>query len=69
MLEVQLLSVLGTHHDGEPYTSLVGFAATAVFRADAPPAGGDAYGSIQRQIEMFEDLPGPAVVVTSWELF
>lgn len=28
MLENQLLGVLGTHHDGEPYTSLVGFAAT-----------------------------------------
>ena len=28
MLESQLLGVLGTHHDGEPYTSLVGFAAT-----------------------------------------
>ena len=28
MLGSQLLGVLGTHHDGEPYTSLVGFAAT-----------------------------------------
>lgn len=28
MLEGQLLGVLGTHRDGEPYTSLVGFAAT-----------------------------------------
>jgi len=28
MLEKQLLGVLGTQHDGEPYTSLVGFAAT-----------------------------------------
>ncbi len=28
MLKGQLLGVLGTHHDGEPYTSLVGFAAT-----------------------------------------
>jgi nitroimidazol reductase NimA-like FMN-containing flavoprotein (pyridoxamine 5'-phosphate oxidase superfamily) len=28
MLEEQLLGVLGTHHEGEPYTSLVGFAAT-----------------------------------------
>lgn len=27
MLESQLLGVLGTHHNGEPYTSLVGFAA------------------------------------------
>jgi putative heme iron utilization protein len=28
LLEGQLLGVLGTHHGGEPYTSLVGFAAT-----------------------------------------
>jgi hypothetical protein len=28
LLSSQLLGVLGTHHDGEPYTSLVGFAAT-----------------------------------------
>ena len=28
LLDTQLLGVLGTHHDGEPYTSLVGFAAT-----------------------------------------
>jgi hypothetical protein len=28
LLDSQLLGVLGTHHGGEPYTSLVGFAAT-----------------------------------------
>lgn len=33
MLESQLLGVLGTHHDGEPYTSLVGFAATEDLKA------------------------------------
>lgn len=42
---------------------MVGFAATAAFRSDAPPSGGDAYGSIQRQLEQFATLPGPAVVV------
>lgn len=42
---------------------MVGFAATAQFRSDAPPAGGDAYGSLQQQLELFEELPGPAVVV------
>ena len=42
---------------------MVGFAATASFRSDAPPVGGDAYGSIQRQLEQFATLPGPAVVV------
>jgi 4-hydroxy-4-methyl-2-oxoglutarate aldolase len=42
---------------------MVGFAATAAFRSDAPPAGGDAYGSMDKQVERFADLPGPAVVV------
>jgi putative heme iron utilization protein len=32
LLETQLLAVLGTHHDGEPYTSLVGFAAAPDLR-------------------------------------
>jgi regulator of RNase E activity RraA len=42
---------------------MVGFAATASFRSDAPPAGGDAYGSMESQVERFAKLPGPAVVV------
>jgi len=42
---------------------MVGFAATAQFRSDAPPSGGDAYGSLQGQLEQFAELPGPAVVV------
>jgi regulator of RNase E activity RraA len=42
---------------------IVGFACTAAFRSDAPPAGGDAYGSIGAQLDQFAKLPGPAVVV------
>jgi len=42
---------------------MVGFAATAAFRSGAPPAGGSAYGSLSDQVETFEALPGPAVVV------
>lgn len=42
---------------------MVGYAATASFRSDAPPPGGDAYGSMQTQIDQFAKLPGPAVVV------
>jgi regulator of RNase E activity RraA len=42
---------------------IVGFACTASFRSDAPPAGGDAYGSIGAQLEQFAKLPGPPVVV------
>jgi 4-hydroxy-4-methyl-2-oxoglutarate aldolase len=42
---------------------MVGFAATAAFRSDAPPQGGDAYGSMDKQVEKFGELPGPAIVV------
>ncbi len=42
---------------------MVGYAATAAFRSGAPPAGGEAYGSMSDQIEAFAALPGPAVVV------
>ena len=42
---------------------MVGFATTASFRSGAPPRTGDAYGSIERQLETFADLAGPAVVV------
>jgi 4-hydroxy-4-methyl-2-oxoglutarate aldolase len=42
---------------------MVGYAATAAFRSDAPPVGGDAYGSMDKQLEQFANLPGPAVVV------
>jgi regulator of RNase E activity RraA len=42
---------------------LVGFAATATFRASAPPRAGDAYSSIDKQVERFAELSGPAVVV------
>lgn len=42
---------------------MVGFAATACFRSDAPPMGGDAYGSMQKQLEQFTKLAGPPVVV------
>ncbi len=45
------------------FPPVVGYACTAGFRSDAPPKGGDAYGSIQKQLEQFEALPGPAMVV------
>jgi regulator of RNase E activity RraA len=45
------------------FPPMVGYAATASFRSDAPPMGGDAYGSLQAQLEQFAKLPGPAVVV------
>ena len=45
------------------FPPVVGYAATGCFRSDAPPVGGDAYGSLQKQLEQFAALPGPAVVV------
>ena len=45
------------------FPPVIGYACTAAFRSDAPPKGGDAYGSIQKQLEQFEQLPGPAMVV------
>ena len=42
---------------------MVGYAATAAFRSDAPPGSGDAYGSLETQLELFAQIPGPAVVV------
>ncbi len=42
---------------------MVGFAATAAFRASGPPASGDGYGSLADQIKQFESLPGPVVVI------
>lgn len=42
---------------------MMGFACTACFRSDAPPAKGDAYGSMEQQVARFAELPGPAVVV------
>lgn len=44
------------------FPPMVGYAATASFRSDAPPVGGDAYTSIESQLEQFARLPGPAIV-------
>jgi len=42
---------------------MVGFAATAAFRSDAPPTGADTYGSMDQQVARFAELGGPAIVV------
>ena len=42
---------------------MVGFASTAAFRSSAFPGKGDAYGTLEKQVEGFAALPGPAVVV------
>jgi 4-hydroxy-4-methyl-2-oxoglutarate aldolase len=41
---------------------IVGFAATASFRS-ASPTKKSTYASLESQVEMFAELPGPAVVV------
>ncbi|WP_425616435.1 RraA family protein [Anatilimnocola sp. NA78] len=45
------------------FPPVIGYACTAAFRSDAPPKGGDAYGGLQKQLEQFAALPGPAMVV------
>ena len=42
---------------------MVGFAATATFRAAAPPRSGDLYAGLARQVEQLAATPGPKVVV------
>lgn len=42
---------------------MVGFASTAAFRSDAPPESGGAYGDLVDQVDTFEELPGPPVMV------
>lgn len=42
---------------------MVGIASTAAFRSGAAPPKGDAYGSLDQQVESFAALGGPAVVV------
>src|SRR5437763_11310428 len=42
---------------------MVGYAATATFRAAAPPRTGDVYSGLAQQVASFAELPGPPVVV------
>src|SRR5947209_14018632 len=42
---------------------MVGYAATATFRASAAPASGNVYSGLAEQVAAFADLPGPPVVV------
>jgi 4-hydroxy-4-methyl-2-oxoglutarate aldolase len=42
---------------------IVGFAATATFRAAAAPRAGDSYATTAMQVERFGELSGPPIVV------
>lgn len=54
----------GTIHANFPeMPPMVGYASTAAFRSSDFPGKGDAYGSMEHQVQGFAELPGPAVVV------
>ena len=42
---------------------MVGFATTATFRALSPPRGSDVYSSLDNQLQVISQMPGPAVIV------
>src|SRR5437588_809230 len=42
---------------------IAGYAATATMRCEQPRAQGDVYGSLDRQVARFAELPGPPIVV------
>jgi 4-hydroxy-4-methyl-2-oxoglutarate aldolase len=42
---------------------VVGFAATATFRASMPPRRGEGYAGVEEQVQRFGELDGPAIVV------
>lgn len=44
--------------------AMVGFASTATVRASAIASGRDVYQSLEEQLSLFTELPGPPVVVT-----
>jgi len=41
----------------------VGYAATATFRSSGAPSEGDAYTALAKQVERFDELSGPPIVV------
>ncbi len=45
------------------FTPMVGYAVTVSFRSDAPPQGGDIYGSVGQLLEQYSQVPGPPVMV------
>jgi len=42
---------------------IVGYASTATLRTAFPKVEGGVYGSLEKQVEAFQELPGPAMVV------
>ena len=42
---------------------MVGYAATATYRGDAPARQGDVYAALDAQVERYGELPGPPVMV------
>lgn len=45
------------------FPPMVGFALTSTFRSMAPPRDKDVYASLDMQLDLFDQLPGPPVIV------
>ncbi len=45
------------------FPPMVGFALTSTFRSMAPPRDKDVYASLDMQLDLFDKLPGPPVIV------
>ena len=45
------------------FPPMVGYALTSTFRSMAPPRGEDVYASLDQQLAVYDQLPGPPVIV------
>ncbi len=45
------------------FPPMVGFALTSTFRSMSPPNSKDVYGSLDMQLDLFDQLPGPPIIV------
>jgi len=45
------------------FPPMVGYALTSTFRSMAPPRGEDVYSSLDQQLAVYDQLPGPPVIV------
>ncbi|MCA9117608.1 MAG: RraA family protein [Planctomycetaceae bacterium] len=45
------------------FKPMVGYALTSTFRSQAPARGGNVYAGMSEQVEAYETLPGPPVIV------
>ena len=43
--------------------AICGYASTATFRSGVAPRGASAYGTLDDQVKLFAEIPGPPIVV------